>query len=182
MPKITVEIEWDWPDLPSWLNADNVALALHAHCKNTKFVVRDVGETTGLIKKYEDLLFVQRAGKLKPEQERELAQLEEDLNACRFVTPEQRELEKDLIFFADKLREKRVEISDYDALCQRLPERVVSEIHLAIGQASVCWEHLDNTNIFDSEQASSIAGDLCNFIADFLLEINQKENKNGISA
>ena len=42
MPKIAVEIEWDWPDEPAWLNADNVAVALHAHCKNTKFVVRDV--------------------------------------------------------------------------------------------------------------------------------------------
>ena len=42
MPKITVEIEWDWPDEPEWLNADNVALALHAHCKNTKFAVCDI--------------------------------------------------------------------------------------------------------------------------------------------
>lgn len=40
MPKIVVEIEWDTPDEPSWLNADNVALALHAYCPNTKFQVR----------------------------------------------------------------------------------------------------------------------------------------------
>lgn len=124
MPKIAVEIEWDWPEEPEWLNSDNVALALHAHCKNTKFVVRDIDETTRLIKKYEDLLFVQRAGKLNPEQEKDLAQLEEDLNARRFVTPEQQKLEQDLVFFASKLREKRVEISenDYNACakgCQR---------------------------------------------------------------
>ena len=177
MPKIAVEIKWDWPDEPSWLNADNVAVALHAYCKNTKFVVRDIDETAKLIKKYEDLLLAQRAGKLKPEQEKELVQLEEDLNARRFVTPEQQEIERDLIFFAGKLREKRVEISegDYDALCQRLPERVVSEIHQAIGQASVCWEHLDSTASFDSEQASSIASDLCNFIADFLEEAGPEE-------
>lgn len=33
MPKIVVEIEWDWPDELHWLNADNVAEALHAFCK-----------------------------------------------------------------------------------------------------------------------------------------------------
>lgn len=42
MPKIVVEIEWDWPDEPFWLNADNVAIALHAYCKNTRFVVKPV--------------------------------------------------------------------------------------------------------------------------------------------
>lgn len=42
MPKIVVEIEWDLPDEPDWMNADNVAVVLNASCKNTKFVVRDV--------------------------------------------------------------------------------------------------------------------------------------------
>jgi len=139
MPKIAVEIEWDWPNEPEWLNADNVALALHAHCKNTKFVVRDV-ELSDKVEPGDDEI---------------------------------------LVFTTQKPPEKMVEISesDYDALCQRLPERVVSEIHQAIGQASVCWEHLDSAASFDSEQASSIARDLCNFIADFLLEINQKEEQ-----
>ena len=41
MNKITVEIEWDWPDELFWLNADTVASALHAHCKNTRFVVEE---------------------------------------------------------------------------------------------------------------------------------------------
>lgn len=39
MPKIAVVIEYDSPDGPLWLNPDNVALALHAHCENTKFKV-----------------------------------------------------------------------------------------------------------------------------------------------
>lgn len=39
MPKIIVEIEWDYPDEQHWLNADNVAVALHDYCKNTHFIV-----------------------------------------------------------------------------------------------------------------------------------------------
>lgn len=39
MPKVVVEIEWNEPDEQDWLNADNVAIALHAYCKNTKFIV-----------------------------------------------------------------------------------------------------------------------------------------------
>jgi len=39
MPKISVVIEYDSPDDPMWLNPDNVALALAAYCKNTKFSV-----------------------------------------------------------------------------------------------------------------------------------------------
>lgn len=49
MPKIIVEIVWDAPREPFWLNADNVALALHAYCENTKFVVREpaIGKQPG---------------------------------------------------------------------------------------------------------------------------------------
>jgi len=39
MPKIVVGIEWDEPNEPFWLNPDNVAVALHAYCKNTRFNV-----------------------------------------------------------------------------------------------------------------------------------------------
>ena len=39
MPKIAVEIEYNTPDDPLWLNPDNVSLCLHAYCKNTKFSV-----------------------------------------------------------------------------------------------------------------------------------------------
>jgi hypothetical protein len=42
MPRIIVQIEWDTPDQPLWLNADNVAIALHSYCKNTKFKVASV--------------------------------------------------------------------------------------------------------------------------------------------
>ena len=42
MPRIIVQIEWDTPVEPEWLNADNVAIALHSYCKNTKFRVEHV--------------------------------------------------------------------------------------------------------------------------------------------
>lgn len=41
--KTTVEIKWDEPsDTPHWLCADNISIALHAYCTNTKFKVREV--------------------------------------------------------------------------------------------------------------------------------------------
>ena len=39
MPKIVVEIDWDYPDEQHWLNADNIKIALSSHCKNTAFDV-----------------------------------------------------------------------------------------------------------------------------------------------
>ncbi len=39
MPKIIVEIEYDEPKDPYWLNPDNVAIALSTYCKNTAFTV-----------------------------------------------------------------------------------------------------------------------------------------------
>ena len=42
MPKTKVEIEWDKPKDKNWLNVYNVKIALGAHCKNTKFRVRDL--------------------------------------------------------------------------------------------------------------------------------------------
>lgn len=42
MPKITVEIEWDWPDEPSWLNAGNIEIALASYCENTAFTVMEL--------------------------------------------------------------------------------------------------------------------------------------------
>lgn len=44
MPKIIVKIEWDVPDDKNWLNPYNIALALHSHCKNSRFLVSDVGK------------------------------------------------------------------------------------------------------------------------------------------
>jgi len=40
--KVVVEITWDKPEEQAWLCADNVAVALHTACKNTKFQVREV--------------------------------------------------------------------------------------------------------------------------------------------
>ena len=40
--KTIVEIEWDEPQLQEWLCADNIAIALHAYCTNTKFKVREL--------------------------------------------------------------------------------------------------------------------------------------------
>jgi hypothetical protein len=42
MPKITVEIQWDEPEDPHWLNAENIAIALDAYCSSstTAIVVR----------------------------------------------------------------------------------------------------------------------------------------------
>lgn len=42
MPKITVEIEWDEPKDEHWLNAGDVAICLHAYCKNTRFKVHEL--------------------------------------------------------------------------------------------------------------------------------------------
>ena len=42
MPQIIVRIEWDKPEDEFWLNEDNIAIALHAYCKNTKFIVKEV--------------------------------------------------------------------------------------------------------------------------------------------
>jgi len=39
--KTIVEIEWDEPQMKEWLCADNIAIALHAYCPNTKFKVKD---------------------------------------------------------------------------------------------------------------------------------------------
>lgn len=47
MPSIIVRIEWDMPDEPFWLNSDNVAVALHAYCKNTRFMVTSIQQAVG---------------------------------------------------------------------------------------------------------------------------------------
>ncbi len=39
MRLIKVEIKWDEPDEQDWLCPENISLALHSYCKNTKFEV-----------------------------------------------------------------------------------------------------------------------------------------------
>ena len=46
MPIRTYTIEWDNPNEKQWLAPDNVALALHAYCKNTRFVVTESAQHT----------------------------------------------------------------------------------------------------------------------------------------
>lgn len=53
-------------------------------------------------------------------------------------------------------------MKEQKALSERLPEHIFSEIHQAIGHASVCWKD----GIFDTEQASEVAFNLCHFVAD----------------
>jgi len=40
MPKIIVEISYDQPDDPYWMNPDTIAMILHSACRNTKFEVK----------------------------------------------------------------------------------------------------------------------------------------------
>ena len=40
--KITVEITWNKPKEQQWLCADNISLALHSYCRNTKFKVKEL--------------------------------------------------------------------------------------------------------------------------------------------
>ena len=47
MPSLMVRIDYDKPVDLNWLNADNVAVALHAYCKNTKFEVTEIASDTG---------------------------------------------------------------------------------------------------------------------------------------
>jgi len=44
MPKRTYTIEWDSPDEEHWLPPDNVAVALHSYCPNTRFVVTEAAQ------------------------------------------------------------------------------------------------------------------------------------------
>ena len=62
------------------------------------------------------------------------------------------------------------------SLSERLPEEIFTRIHQDIGHASTCWSNLEGAGIFESEQASKIAFDLCHFIAD-RLEEKDKEIK-----
>ena len=45
--KTKVIIEWDKPKEQQWLCADNIAIALSAYCKNTKFEVSEIKEMSG---------------------------------------------------------------------------------------------------------------------------------------
>ena len=54
------------------------------------------------------------------------------------------------------------------ALSERITEDIFERVHQDIGQASMCWEHVEGAGEFDSTRAAEIAFDLCHFIADKL--------------
>ena len=60
------------------------------------------------------------------------------------------------------------------SLSEQLPEDIFNRIHQDIGEASMCWEHVDKAGTFDSTRASKIAFELCHFIAD---KLNSKADK-----
>ena len=47
-----------------------------------------------------------------------------------------------------------------------LPTYIREKIFTTIGQASMCWESIERAGIFDSNQASAIGEDLCEFFSD----------------
>lgn len=47
-----------------------------------------------------------------------------------------------------------------------LPTYIREKIFTTIGQASMCWESIEKAGIFDSNQASVIGEDLCEFFSD----------------
>lgn len=53
-------------------------------------------------------------------------------------------------------------------LSERLPKHVFERIHQDIGQASMCWDNIDEAGTFDAKKASDIAFELCHFIADII--------------
>lgn len=54
------------------------------------------------------------------------------------------------------------------SLSERLPERIFERIHQDIGEASMCWEKIEGAGTFDTTHASTIAFNLCQFVADEL--------------
>jgi hypothetical protein len=47
-------------------------------------------------------------------------------------------------------------------------EELKEKIRQAIGEASMCWEKLDSTGVFDSDNASRIAADLYDYVVEYL--------------
>lgn len=60
------------------------------------------------------------------------------------------------------------------SLGDRLPANIFSRIHQDIGAASMCWTEIEKAGVFKSEEASAIAFNLCQFIADELKKVDSK--------
>jgi len=65
-------------------------------------------------------------------------------------------------------------------LSRRLPEYIFNRIHQDIGQASMCWDSPDKAGIFHADDASTIAFNLCHFVADELDKVRSGSN-NGMN-
>ncbi len=63
-----------------------------------------------------------------------------------------------------------------DLLMKDLPEHVIERIYQDIGQASMCWEHIDRAGVFQTEDACKIAFDLCSFIISGLQGKEERED------
>jgi len=50
----------------------------------------------------------------------------------------------------------------------KLSKNIIERVYQDIGQASMCWEHVEKAGVFDSSQASDIGYKLCEFIQEEL--------------
>ena len=57
---------------------------------------------------------------------------------------------------------------------ERLPEDVCLVIRQAIGEASMCWEKVENAGTFKVEDAGAIVNELCHYVADLLDEAREE--------
>lgn len=59
-------------------------------------------------------------------------------------------------------------------LSERLPEDVCLVIRQTIGEASMCWEKVENAGTFKVEDAGAIVNELCNYVSDLLDEAREE--------
>lgn len=60
MPKITVEIEWNAPNVDDWLNANNVAIALNSYFDHSPCATKVVVTTVPTEQLEKDIINVDR--------------------------------------------------------------------------------------------------------------------------
>jgi len=55
-------------------------------------------------------------------------------------------------------------MSEIEFIREHIPEYIREKVFQAIGHASMCWDSPESAGIFDTEQASEIATELCRFV------------------
>lgn len=55
-------------------------------------------------------------------------------------------------------------MSEIELTREPIPEYIREKVFTDIGQASMCWENPEKAGVFDTEQASEIATELCRFV------------------